>query len=671
MTFLLASKKFGYIVFASTRLLSVVFAALSPPTLAKDLYSPFVANFLENPSVDPWSSWLSTQGGTSSPDAFPYGWSILILMSIGHLVFGTFWSPIIGVLFLYLVADIAVLMSLRKFNSARQLPPTTLYSFFPVPPILLALIGPNDFFPMALLAIGVLAIFRNYFLFGSLLFGLAVGMKVLLIFALVAALIFVFRQEGYRVRAFQMSLIASVAMGASLSPLLYSRGFREALSSSEIAIAALTVGADTPGGRVLLAPVLVGLAIVLLWRIKRMNFDLLTLTIVSPLLALGSLPGSPLGWQLWSLPLLSLLLASLAPRYYLLAIFASTLQVYIFFSGMNLPADSEGLQIAWRDIALSLGIFTNVVLLSMLWREFFVRSDFIKLRKSPALVLIAGDSSTGKDTLASGLARCLGEGLTVHVSGDDFHRWGRKNANWNFLTHLNPEANDLDGYFKAISGLMSGESAKLPRYDHDTGRLHAATETSGREFVISSGLHALWSVDVNSVSSLAIFLSMSDDLRLELKLARDTNSRGHSRASVVASFQARKEDYATHLLPQKDRADLGIHSEFANQRCPRVDQIAVTFRSSPKIFDSKLKAELSHTCGLEIEHYSLADGKRDIRVSGVADPSLLDTAFSRIEPQMSEVIFPHRHWNAGAPGIVQFVSLVYLAESLRRDRLIR
>jgi hypothetical protein len=164
---------------------------------------------------------------------------------------------------------------------------------------------------------------------------------------------------------------------------------------------------------------------------------------------------------------------------------------------------------------------------------------------------------------------------------------------------------------------------------------------------------------------------MSDELRLELKVRRDVEDRGHSRDAVINSVESRKPDYEKYIEPQRLEADLAVHSSFTQMGAGGGKEVVIDFTSYPKVFDSKLLSELSHTCGLEAELQSQSAGKRSIRVLGATTSEMLSLALQRLEPEVYEVINLRQKWSDGAPGIVQFVSLVYLANALRRERLIK
>lgn len=634
-------------------------------------YGQFVESFVANPTFDPWSPWLESGG---QPDAFPYGWPLLLLMS-GAYYFGSYLnSGIFFITLLYVVLDLITLVAISRWDGRRPTGPSNsakfFYSLAPIPLLAIGFSGANDFFPMMLVFLAAFLMGREKFAAAGILLGLAIGSKVLLIIALAAAMMFVIRTPSSRLRNVKMLLGAFVTSSVSLFPIAYSPGLRNAITSSSETIILLTWGLETPGGTLLLAPVFASVSLLLIWQVKRMNRDLLNLTIATPLIALAILPGAPLGWSLWALPFLSLLLATLPLRIVAIGYAAVSLRSLSALGDFEVITLSPESQDLFTAATMSASFLTYLILTLFLWREYAVRSDFVRLQKRPALVLIAGDSGVGKDTLAEGIIRTLGPSTCVHVSGDDYHSWDRGHGSWDHLTHLNPAANDLDHYFNSLISLASGKPVSHGHYDHAIGRRRTSQKTEVREFVISSGLHALWSSDLNSLASLRVFLSMSDELRLSLKIERDVRVRGHSESSVVESEQRRRGDFRSFIMPQEKYADVSIHSSLIDTSID-YRTVPVTEITSPvKIFDGQLLSELTHTCGLETDFSSNPDGSRTIKVIGEAHPKMLSFAFSRIEPEITGVLGPGEEWSSGGPGVVQFVCLVYLANSLRRERLI-
>jgi hypothetical protein len=237
---------------------------------------------------------------------------------------------------------------------------------------------------------------------------------------------------------------------------------------------------------------------------------------------------------------------------------------------------------------------------------------------------------------------------------------------------LNPQANELTRFFNDILTLTDGGEIRKGKYDHRVGRRLSSETARGREFVIASGLHALLISDMNRQASLTVFLEMSDDLRSALKLERDTQNRGHNSESVLRSIQERQGDAVRFIRPQLSLADLVVRSSFSTDNTRgNLEDIQVEFESEPKVFDSHLIAELGVTCGLEVNLANTEEKRRKIAVRGVANSLDLSTAFSRLEPRVSNILGNPKEWIGGPAGIVQMVVMVYLGNALRRERLVK
>jgi hypothetical protein len=165
---------------------------------------------------------------------------------------------------------------------------------------------------------------------------------------------------------------------------------------------------------------------------------------------------------------------------------------------------------------------------------------------------------------------------------------------------------------------------------------------------------------------------MAEDLRAKLKIERDTISRGHKPGDVLRSIQARLADSEKFIQPQRKLADLVVRTsviEGASLEDSR--DLEVEFESEPKVFDSQLLSELSVTCGLEVSEETLTHNRRKFRVRGSTSPQNLATAFGMLEPRISAILGDPKRWSDGPAGISQLVTMVYLANALRRERLVK
>lgn len=63
---------------------------------------------------------------------------------------------------------------------------------------------------------------------------------------------------------------------------------------------------------------------------------------------------------------------------------------------------------------------------------------------------------------------------------------------------------------------------------------------------------------VRELLDFTLYLDISDDVKLNWKVQRDMEERGHSLESIMASIEARKPDFDAYIAPQKEFADLII-----------------------------------------------------------------------------------------------------------------
>lgn len=648
------------------------FLGNSPAPLFENLYGPFIQSFILSPTTDPWSQWFSSSG---TPEAFPYGWPMLLVLAVGQLIGIFIQSAWLGHVTTLLILDFCTFLFLLRIRSASSGDTTFLayaYLLSPLPILAIFLSGSTDVLPMLLVLSAFVALGSNKPVIAGVMLGTAVGSKLILAVVLVGAVLFFARsRRGTRDTVMLISSLG-FALSISLSPLLYSEGFRASLMASDDATGALSWGIPSPAGSLLLLPLIVFAVWFAVYQLGRMNTDLLALALATPVLITASLPGAPIGWSLWGFPLVLLLAASLAKRFKLLSIVAVNATSFSFLLASLETSFGIAFNELQKGIVITSTLAITVITTVLLWREHYTRSDFVRLRSRPALVLIAGDSGVGKDTLADGLANILGRESTVHLSGDDYHRWDRGHASWKQFTHLNPNANELPKFFNDILTLSDGGDVRAGKYDHRVGRRLSPQTARGREFVIASGLHALLISDMNRQASLAVYLEMAEDLRAKLKIERDTASRGHNPEDVLRSIEGRLADSLKFIQPQRNLADLVVRtSVIEGVSTSDSSDLEVEFESEPKVFDAQLLSELSVTCGLEVSVEMLSHNRRKFRVRGSTSPENLATAFGRLETRISVILGDPKRWSEGPAGISQMVTMVYLANALRRERLVK
>lgn len=179
------------------------------------------------------------------------------------------------------------------------------------------------------------------------------------------------------------------------------------------------------------------------------------------------------------------------------------------------------------------------------------------------VIAISGSSGVGKTTISNIISLILGPQKSCQISGDDLHLWERGNENWKKITHLNPQANDLDLGKLHVVSLKEGKTINRRIYDHDTGKFSKHRSIESKEWIIYEGLHALYG-EVAEVADVRIFVETSDDLKADWKIRRDINKRGYTKQQVIDVIAARKQDENSYIQPQKNSANVVVNFNKSN-----------------------------------------------------------------------------------------------------------
>jgi len=179
-------------------------------------------------------------------------------------------------------------------------------------------------------------------------------------------------------------------------------------------------------------------------------------------------------------------------------------------------------------------------------------------RRRPVMLAIAGDSASGKTTLAAGLAAALGRQRCVSLSTDDYHRYDRTECADQPATVLHPDNNHIDILAQHLQLLATGQPVLKPVYDHHSGRLLRPQLLTPAEFVIVEGVLSLHSKLARACFDVTVYLDPADEVRRGWKVQRDTMTRGYTAEQVRAELAARAADAAAFVQPQRAHADLVV-----------------------------------------------------------------------------------------------------------------
>lgn len=200
--------------------------------------------------------------------------------------------------------------------------------------------------------------------------------------------------------------------------------------------------------------------------------------------------------------------------------------------------------------------------------------------EKPIIIGVAADSGCGKSTFMRRLTNIFGgekvgplgggfdnggwetntlvSDLTTVICLDDYHLNDRAGRKVTGLTALHPKENNFDLMYEQLKALKKGETIQKPIYNHVNGTLDDPETIEPTPIVIIEGLHPMWDPRVRSLLDFSLYLDISDEVKLNWKIQRDMEERGHSLESILESVEARKPDFNAYVAPQKEFTDICI-----------------------------------------------------------------------------------------------------------------
>ena len=554
-----------FMIGLAVRLVLIVCMA---PLAVTEWYAPFLDVSTSVLTADPWSTWIA-RGGT--PVAFPYGYAMWVAFLPMTLVAKLTGLPLLYAYHLtILAADFCLLLTLRRLLPDRQR--LLLLAYWLSPIIILASygLGLNDLIPALLLCLSIVFVRQVELKLAGALLAAAISAKLSMVVALPFFAIYLFNNRPLRTRLPKFLSGFGLSILLLWVPFLFSgAGIQMLLGNPEMGkIYQLAIGL-AGNVSIYVVPLLYLVMLYVAWRVRRLNFDLFqAITGMAFLLIVLMTPASP-GWFVWCLPFLALyqsmsgrmaiLLVGMFSATYVLSTLLVTQLKFANGNELALGAAlhaSGQLGIQATSLLHTGMVAIGLVLAIRIWREAISRNDFFRLSRKPFVVGVAGDSGAGKDTFADAITGLFGEHSVVKLSGDDYHLWDRQKPMWQVMTHLNPMANDLEGFCNDLVSLTDSKSVLSRHYDHQTGRMSKPFQIESNDFIIASGLHALYLPVLRECYNLKIYLDIDEGLRRHFKLKRDVQQRGHTVERVLGSFEKREPDSERFIRPQSNHADL-------------------------------------------------------------------------------------------------------------------
>lgn len=155
----------------------------------------------------------------------------------------------------------------------------------------------------------------------------------------------------------------------------------------------------------------------------------------------------------------------------------------------------------------------------------------------PCLIGICGGSASGKTELATRLVSLFAPAGAVRLSLDNYYLGEDACPAGIRGNYDHPEALDAPLLCRHLQELREGRSIELPDYDFARHRRMGSIRFHPRPIVIVEGMLLLALEGVAGQMDASVFVTTSEAVRLERRLARDVRERGRSRESVLRQFE--------------------------------------------------------------------------------------------------------------------------------------
>ena len=648
-------------------------------------YVPFLDVSTTVLTLDPWSAWIVSNG---DPVAFPYGyamWLAFLPLSLAAKMTG------LPLLYAYdltlLAADFCLLLTLHRLLPNRKQLLLLVYWLSPI--IILASygLGLNDLIPALLLVLSIVFVRRIELKLAGILLAAAISAKLSMVVALPFFAIYLFNNRALRqhspefMSGFGFSIL--VLGGAFL---FSEAGLQMLLGNPEMEkIYQLAIGL-VGNVSIFVTPLAYLVMLYLTWRVRRLNFDLFQATIgMAFLLIVLMTPASP-GWFVWCIPFLvlyqamsgriAILMVGIFSGVYVLRTLLHTQLQYANRHEFALCAVLHVPGLLGSHTASLLHtvmVAIGLILAIRIWRESIGRNDFFRLSRKPFVIGVTGDSGAGKNTFTDAITGLFGANSVVKLSGDDYHLWDRQKPIWQVMTHLNPMANDLEGFCSDLVSLTDGKSVLSRHYDHKTGKMSKPFRISSNDFIIASGLHALYLPVLRECYNLKIYLDIDEGLRRYFKIKRDVHQRGHTVERVLDSFEKREPDSERFIRPQSRHADLilslqPIHPRMLegldDKHALRLKLIVSTRNGFNEL---SIHRVLVGVCGLHVDIIVGNDGA-DVQLTIEGETSAADIAMAAeiLCPRVLEFLDIPPKWQDGMLGLMQLITLSHIDQALTK-----
>jgi len=656
------------------------------PIFALELYLPFLEFSSKNLSVDPWGKWIE---GGGSYLAFPYGyvtWLVFLpfIFVAEFLNFPVYYGYALSLFFV----DFGLLLLLSKILVNRERLLLLTYWLSPIIIFATYIMGLNDLIPIFLVTASLFFINKKSWILAGVSLAASISAKFSMVVVIPFFIFYLYNNKPLRI--YLVEVLKGFLAGSTIFivPFLFSsEGIMMLLNNPKLS-GIFDMKIAVGNSSIFIIPLVYLIFLYVIWRLKRLNFSLLQGCLGIVFLSIVLMTISSPGWFVWTIPFL-VYYQSISNRITIsLTFIFSVLYIINVILSPYFQAP-EIYYLTFVDIKLiDLSNFANLnsliytflaavgsVLGIRFWRESISKNLFFRISRKPFVIGIAGDSGSGKDTLSDGLKQLFGENAVAIISGDNYHLWDRNKPMWKAMTHLNPMANDLERYASDLVSLVDGKSIYARHYNHDTGFMSRPEKLYSNDFIIASGLHALYLPILRDCYDLSIYLDIDEDLRKYFKIKRDVSLRGGTLKSVLDSFEKRSSDSKRFIRKQIKDADLvlslkSVEENLSDRLENNIEKdlhLKLSIKSRQEFNELSLRRILIGVCGLNVD-MEVNEETSDIEliIEGNTDAREIGQAVKMLCPNIFEFLSLDPKWEDGVLGLMQLIVLSHINQAFTK-----
>ena len=322
-----------------------------------------------------------------------------------------------------------------------------------------------------------------------------------------------------------------------------------------------------------------------------------------------------------------------------------------------------------RSLIQTLVMTSGILSVIGFLRSSISSQDSLRIGLKPITIGLAGDSGSGKSALTESIFRLFPSESCQIIEGDNYHLYERNAIEWKTVTHLNPMANNLTALESDVRNAKLRKAFKPRVYDHNTGKFLSGDKMTSGDVLIVSGLHSLYINQKGRMYDIGVFLSMNDVLRENLKVKRDSATRGASEQQVRNAIAMRKSDSERFIGPQEKDAEIVFELDIEDGSKREDLRFYCNIRTRSLSFLPLLSDALT---SLVLVPHQLSQGSQigelELSVRG-QDLTAIDLMIiaKYLDPEICNLFSPNASFAPGTLGLQSLVVLLATGEK-RRNR---